>query len=82
MLFLIAVLEDKMTVLNFASAKHPGGGWLNGSMAQEESLALATTLYLPLSKTAKPMYDRNEMNPKLGFYNDLIVFPRCSRVPR
>lgn len=65
---------DKMTVLNFASAKHPGGGWLNGSMAQEESLALATTLYLPLSKTAKPMYDRNEMNPKLGFYNDLIVY--------
>ena len=43
-------------------------------MAQEESLALATTLYLPLSKTAKPMYDRNEMNPKLGFYNDLIVY--------
>ena len=74
MLFLIAVLGDKMTVLNFASAKHPGGGWLNGSMAQEESLALATTLYLPLSKTAKPMYDRNEMNPKLGFYNDLIVY--------
>jgi len=32
-------------VLNFASAKNPGGGFLNGSMAQEESLAATSNLY-------------------------------------
>ena len=31
--------------LNFASAKNPGGGFLGGSQAQEESLARSTGLY-------------------------------------
>ena len=32
-------------VLNFASAKNPGGGFINGAMAQEESLAASGCLY-------------------------------------
>ena len=32
-------------VLNFASAKNPGGGFINGAMAQEESLAASSCLY-------------------------------------
>lgn len=31
--------------LNFASARHPGGGFLGGSRAQEESLARSSALY-------------------------------------
>lgn len=38
--------EGKNTaVLNFASAKNPGGGFINGAMAQEESLAASGCLY-------------------------------------
>lgn len=39
-------LEGKpAAVLNFASAKNPGGGFINGAMAQEESLAASSCLY-------------------------------------
>ncbi|KAG9389650.1 Conserved hypothetical protein CHP02452 [Carpediemonas membranifera] len=37
--------EQSVMVLNFASAKNPGGGFLGGSQAQEESLARSTGLY-------------------------------------
>ena len=37
--------RENIGVLNFASAKNPGGGFINGAMAQEESLAASGTLY-------------------------------------
>jgi uncharacterized protein (TIGR02452 family) len=43
--------------LNFASAKHPGGGFLTGARAQEESLARASGLYACLRD--HPMYERH-----------------------
>lgn len=37
--------EDNVGVLNFASAKNPGGGFIRGSNAQEESIARSSSLY-------------------------------------
>lgn len=40
--------KKDIAVLNFASAKNPGGGFINGAMAQEESLAASSSLYKTL----------------------------------
>lgn len=49
---------EKILCLNFASAKNPGGGFLNGSSAQEESIARATGLY-PCLFNAQEYYNAN-----------------------
>ena len=63
--------------LNFASAKNPGGGFLKGSSAQEESLARSSSLYLSLIRFKKPFYEYNKRSP--GVYTDRIIFsPRIT----
>ncbi len=47
-------------VMNFANAHRPGGGFLNGARAQEESLCRCSTLYKSISSDkAQEMYDYN-----------------------
>ena len=57
--------------LNFASARHPGGGFFGGSRAQEESLCRSSGLY-PCIEQFHEMYDYNK---KLnGLYSDYIIY--------
>lgn len=58
--------------LNFASAKNPGGGFLGGSQAQEESIARATGLYNCLLK-ANEYYSVNR-KIKTCFYTDYMIY--------
>jgi putative RNA 2'-phosphotransferase len=58
--------------LNFASAKNPGGGFLGGAQAQEESLARSSALY-PCLLTQPAHYERNRANHS-PLYLDLAIF--------
>lgn len=66
--------DGLITILNVGSMKSPGGGWLKGYMEKEESIIHATTLYPSLLHGAKEIYNRNENDPKDGYYQDLIVY--------
>lgn len=66
---------EKCAVLNFASAKHPGGGFITGANAQEESLCRSSSLYLSVgSKDAEEMYHYNTSVNKSRFYSDYMLF--------
>lgn len=68
------VREDGAPVLalNFASAKNPGGGFLNGAQAQEESLARASALYPSLLR-AEPFYRSNRACGSC-LYTDYMIY--------
>jgi uncharacterized protein (TIGR02452 family) len=59
--------------LNFASAKHPGGGFLKGTIAQEESLAYSSGLYASIGQQSmNEMYIYNkDLN---GLYSDYMIY--------
>jgi uncharacterized protein (TIGR02452 family) len=63
----------RVGVLNFASARHPGGGFLGGSQAQEESLARSSGLYPCLTQFAD-MYAYNSRPASTALYSDYLVY--------
>lgn len=61
-------------VLNFASAKNPGGGFLRGASAQEESLARSSALYPCLLKPeVQDFYRDNKADTTCVYTDHLIV---------
>jgi len=65
---------DRTAALNFASAKNPGGGFLGGSQAQEESLARASALYLCLNRHMQ-YYDANRRGSSSLYTDHMIISP-------
>lgn len=62
----------KPSVLNFASAKNPGGGFIGGANAQEESLAASSCLYKTL--VAHPEYYERNRACKTMIYTDHAIY--------
>ncbi|MBA2544572.1 MAG: TIGR02452 family protein [Deltaproteobacteria bacterium] len=60
--------------LNFASAKNPGGGFLGGAQAQEESLARSSGLY-PCLLTQRGHYERNRDGSTPIYFDTAIWSP-------
>ena len=86
-----AVLEysktGKAAVLNFASFRNPGGGFINGSLAQEEALCHESFLYNVLSEF-RYYYDANARDTNRGLYRDsalytpAVIFERADKITK
>ncbi|WP_300556869.1 TIGR02452 family protein [Maricaulis sp.] len=66
-------------VLNFASARTPGGGFLRGGTAQEESLCRATTLYHAL-ETQEAYYARNKASIDTCYADIGLYTPKVRQI--
>lgn len=66
--------DEKIGILNFASAKHPGGGFLGGSMAQEESLCYLSNLYH--TQLTQPQFYVRSTKEGRGIYSSNIIVSR------
>lgn len=69
------LVNDSPCILNFASAKNPGGGFLRGSLAQEESIARSSALYHTLIE--HPEYyeeNKNSQRKNIGLYLNYAIY--------
>lgn len=64
--------SGEVLVLNFASAKNAGGGFLGGAVAQEESIARASGLYPCLLKA--PAYYHYHRTHRSCIYSDHMIY--------
>lgn len=75
------VSEEKfgrIAILNFASYNNPGGGFIRGSLAQEEALCHESILYNVLSNKCfqESFYGPNHRNSNKGLYDDNLIYSK------
>lgn len=65
-------VDGQIILLNFANAMFPGGAYILGGNAQEESLCRASMLYYSL-KHGKELY-KNNRKRVMPIYSDMMIF--------
>jgi uncharacterized protein (TIGR02452 family) len=68
---LVGAGDGPVAVLNFASARNPGGGYANGAQAQEEALCRASALYACLLRV--PEFYAHHREVRDTFYSDRVI---------
>jgi uncharacterized protein (TIGR02452 family) len=68
-------LGGDVAALVFASARNPGGGFLTGAQAQEESVARSSALY-PCLRAAGDFYAHHRASSDLAYSDRVIYSPR------
>ncbi|MFE4171747.1 TIGR02452 family protein [Streptomyces sp. NPDC056909] len=68
---LTAAGTGPVAVLNFSSARNPGGGYLNGAQAQEEALCRGSALYTTLLRV--PEFYAHHRADRSPFYSDRVI---------
>jgi len=63
-----------IVMLNFSSAKNPGGGWDSGALAQEESIARSATLIPTLTKYQTEFYEYHRNQKKTMLYSHALIY--------
>lgn len=63
-----------VVLLNFASAKNPGGGFLGGAKAQEEEVCRCSGLYPVLAR--QPRYYEANRAQRSALYTDHLIYSR------
>lgn len=69
------LFKNDVCILNFASAKNPGGGYINGqTRGQEEFLCINSNLYEHLKDL--DIYNLNRKNNNNCVYHDFCIFTK------
>jgi uncharacterized protein (TIGR02452 family) len=70
----LVATEENVCCLNFASAKNPGGGFINGAHSQEETLSRASGLYA-CQINKMEMYKINRAHDSCLYTNHMLFSP-------